>query len=62
MKDFYKELDSCLTAYENHGKYWRSLEWCASKISWCYKWKKLPIKQIHSLADRATKLFDEGDQ
>ena len=60
LKDFYKELDDCLSGYETRGHYYRALEWCANKIDWCYKWKKLPIEQIHSLADRVTTLFNEG--
>lgn len=58
MKDFYSEINRSLTAIEN-GKYSQhSLDWCADRVDWCWKWKKITRSQMEELADRVSSCYD----
>ena len=58
-QDYYNEIDTVLTEYENY-KIWhtKSIEWATNRIDWCWKWKKITKEQMEELADRATAIFN----
>lgn len=58
MRDFYSEIDKSLTAHER-GKYAQhSLDWCADRVDWCWKWRKITREQMEELADRVCRCYD----
>jgi len=61
MNKYYKEIDKVLKSYEKHKPYHdRDIDWAANRIDWAYHWHKISEKEMEELADRATKIFEEG--
>ena len=61
MNKYYKEIDNVLKSYEKHKPYHdRDIDWAASRIDWCWRWKKITKEQMEELADRATLIFEKG--
>jgi hypothetical protein len=58
---YYKEIDEVLKTYEEYKPYHdRDIDWAANRISWAWKWKKITEEQMEELAERATKIYEEG--
>lgn len=58
---YYKEIDKVLKSYEAYKPYHdRDIDWAANRIDWAYHWRKITKEQMEELADRATKIFEEG--
>ena len=59
---YYNEIDKVLKSYENYAPYHdRYMDWVANRIDWCWKWRKITKEQMEELAERATKIFEEGE-
>lgn len=59
---YYNEIDVVLKSYENYAPYHdKDMSWVANRIDWCWKWRKITREQMEELADRATKIFREGE-
>lgn len=60
-KDYYTEIDKALKSYEEGMVSHRlTVTWCADRICWCWKFRKINEEQMSELTDRATKLFELG--
>ena len=57
MQDYYKEIDKTLTAIENYKYAPHSIDWCADRVDWCWKWRKITREQMESLAERVTAVY-----
>ncbi len=57
MRDYYKEIDKTLTAIENYKYAPHSIDWCADRIDWCWKWRKITREQMESLAERVITVY-----
>mgnify|MGYP007013942057 CR=1 FL=1 len=61
MKNYYKEIDTVLSEYENYKPYHtKDIDWACSRIDWCWKWKKITKIQMEELADRAVAILEGG--
>lgn len=60
-KNYYDEINDALIRYEEHKSYkTKTMAWISDRISWCWKFRKITREQMEELADRATKIFEEG--
>ena len=61
MKDYYREIDMALVAYEEF-KPWKEkdIDWICHRIDWCYKWKHITESEMKILADRVIYIMDNG--
>ena len=55
----FKYYTNMIDRAETHDVPLRDLMDCADYLAWLYKFKKLPIEEIHSYVDRLTTVFDE---
>ena len=61
MNKFYSEIDKALQSYENYKPYHtRNIEWISSRISWCWKWRKITKEQMEELCDRTIKILEKN--
>ena len=61
MKDYYKELNTALSSYENFEPYHqRTIDWICHRIDWCWKWKKISEDEMVELSNRAVNILDQG--
>lgn len=60
-KDYYDEINRALVRYERGMNYkTRTMDWITDRICWCWKFRKITESQMEELANRATKVFEEG--
>ena len=52
MRDYYSEIDKALSRFEQSKYPLHSIDWCANRIDWCWKWRKITHEQMVSLANR----------
>lgn len=57
MRDYYSEIDKALSRLEQSKYPLHSIDWCANRIDWCWKWKKITREQMESLAERVTTFY-----
>ena len=56
----YDKLDRAIREHENYRFYPQyTLEWISNRITWNYKFNKLPKEILGNFADRMTKIFEE---
>ena len=55
MKDWYDEIDRRLVLAETGKMDAELLDWCARRITWCWKWRKITREQMEELAERVIK-------
>jgi hypothetical protein len=58
VKDFYEEINRSLTPIEQGRYSQHSLDWCADRIDWCWKWRKITYEQMVELANRVSSCYD----
>lgn len=58
MRNYYAEIDNTLTAIELDKYAPHSLDWCADRVDWCWKWRKITHEQMVELADRVCSCYD----
>ena len=62
MNYYYEQINRILISYEEYKSFHdKTMDWVASRIDWCWKWRKITKEQMEELADRATKIFERGD-
>lgn len=57
MRDYYSEIDKALSRLEQFKYPLHSIDWCADRIDWCWKWRKITREQMESLAERVTTFY-----
>ena len=57
MRDYYSEIDKALSRLEQFKYPLHSIDWCANRIDWCWKWRKITREQMESLAERVTTFY-----
>lgn len=60
MRDFYKIISDNIDRVENYKTHEHTLSWCADKVDWLAKWRKLPKEKTDELADKIASLFEQG--
>ena len=60
MKDYYAEIDKCLSRHEQGKFTTHSMEWCTDRVAWCWKWRKITKEQMNNLADRICNIYDNN--
>lgn len=58
MKDYYKEIDTCLTRLEQNKYTIHTIDWCVSRIDWAWKWRKITRHQMEELSDRCCAILE----
>lgn len=58
MKDFYEEINRSLVSIEKGHYSQRSLDWCADRVDWCWKWRKITYEQMIELANRVSSCYE----
>lgn len=59
QRNYYEEINKEIKGYEEYKPYHtRTLSWCADRIDWCYKWKKITKSQMNELCERMIVLFE----
>lgn len=59
MKDFYNQLNNWIINLE-HGKPSPSIDAIASKLEWCWKFRKITQSQKDELADKIIALLENN--
>ena len=54
----YKKINEVITQLENHKYSPLNASWCADRIVWAYKFKKITKEQMIDLSNRVTELFE----
>jgi hypothetical protein len=61
MDKYYKQINDALISYENYKPYHtKTIDWICNRIDWAWKWRKINKEEMVELAERVTKLFEEG--
>ena len=61
MDKYYKQINDALISYENYKPYHtKTIDWICNRIDWAWKWRKINKEEMIELAERVTKLFEEG--
>ena len=61
MKDYYKEIATVLSEYENYKPYHtKDIDWACNRIDLCWKLKKITEAQMEELANRAVAILEGG--
>jgi hypothetical protein len=61
MDKYYKQINDALISYENYKPYHtKTIDWICNSIDWAWKWRKINKEEMIELAERVTKLFEEG--
>lgn len=59
MNNYYEQINKVLISYEENKPYHiKTIDWVASRIDWCWKWRKITKEQMEELAGRAIKIFE----
>lgn len=54
----YDKIDKALTRLERGGCAPFNIDWCADRIDWAWKWRRITQKEMEELADRVCILLD----
>ena len=54
----YNKIKDVVTKLENHKYSPLNASWCADRIVWAYKFKKITKEQMTELSNRVTELFE----
>ena len=54
----YNKIDEVVTRLENRKYSPLNASWCADRIVWAYKFKKITKEQMINLSNRVTELFE----
>lgn len=57
-QDYFEQIDEVLTRLEQYKPTTKTLDWCAHRIDWCWRWRKISKEQMEQLADRVIKLYE----
>lgn len=57
-RNYYKEIDSELQRFEAFIRPSKGISWCANRIDWCWKFRKITSQQKDELCDRVIALFE----
>lgn len=58
---YYDQIDKAISSYEQFRSYHPlGPDRICDKIDWCWKWRKISEKQMHSLVDRIVYLMDNS--
>ena len=60
--DYAAQIDKAIRQYEDCEDYrptkQHTAEWICNRISWCWKYRKITLDQMHNFADRAVWILE----
>ena len=57
MTEEYKKINFSLKRIENYQYAPQTIEWCADRIAWAWKWRKITEEEMKELTFRVSKIF-----